>query len=52
VSCAIDAEIAEQDRAKLERLAKGYYGASIMPVEVMKEMAQRLTACRRSAKPR
>jgi len=30
------------DPAKLARLAKGYYGASIMPVEVMKEIATRL----------
>ena len=30
------------DPAKLGQLAKGYYGASIMPVEVMKEIATRL----------
>jgi fatty-acyl-CoA synthase len=30
------------DPAKLGKLAKAYYGASIMPVEVMKEMAARL----------
>lgn len=30
------------DAAKLAQLAKGYYGASIMPVEVMKEIATRL----------
>ncbi len=30
------------DPARLARLAKGYYGASIMPVEVMKEIATRL----------
>ena len=30
------------DPARLLKLAKGYYGASIMPVEVMKEMATRL----------
>ena len=30
------------DPARLARLAKGYYGASIMPVEVMKEIAKRL----------
>jgi len=30
------------DPAKLAQLAKGYYGASIMPVEVMKEIATRL----------
>ena len=34
------------DPAKLVHLAKGYYGASIMPVEVMKEMAQRLPTLR------
>ena len=28
--------------ARLASLAKGYYGASIMPVEVLKELAQRL----------
>jgi fatty-acyl-CoA synthase len=30
------------DPAKLVSLAKGYYGASIMPVEVLKELAARL----------
>ncbi|MEY2622419.1 MAG: Long-chain-fatty-acid--CoA ligase [Pseudomonadota bacterium] len=30
------------DPAQLSHLAKGYYGASIMPVEVMKEIAARL----------
>ena len=30
------------DQTDLSRLAKGYYGASIMPVEVMKEIARRL----------
>ena len=30
------------DPAKLSCLAKGYYGASIMPVEVLKELAARL----------
>jgi fatty-acyl-CoA synthase len=30
------------DPARLAHLAKGYYGASIMPVEVMKELATRL----------
>ncbi len=30
------------DPHRLARLAKGYYGASIMPVEVMKEIATRL----------
>ena len=30
------------DRTDLSRLAKGYYGASIMPVEVLREIASRL----------
>ena len=30
------------DQTDLTKLAKGYYGASIMPVEVMKEIARRL----------
>jgi fatty-acyl-CoA synthase len=30
------------DRTDLSRLRKGYYGASIMPVEVLREMARRL----------
>ena len=30
------------DAGKLVKLAKGYYGASIMPVEVLKELASRL----------
>ncbi|HOP90898.1 MAG TPA: AMP-binding protein, partial [Ottowia sp.] len=30
------------DQTDLSQLAKGYYGASIMPVEVMKEIARRL----------
>ncbi|MGE0349932.1 acyl-CoA synthetase [Hydrogenophaga sp.] len=34
------------DAAKLASLAKGYYGASIMPVEVLKELASRLPAVR------
>lgn len=34
------------DAADLTRLAKGYYGASIMPVEVLKELARRLPAAR------
>ncbi len=34
------------DAGKLARLAKGYYGASIMPVEVMKEIATRLPKVR------
>ena len=34
------------DPAKLARLAKGYYGASIMPVEVLKELASRLPKVR------
>ncbi len=31
------------DTADLSQLRKGYYGASIMPVEVLREMAQRLS---------
>ena len=34
------------DPAKLQHLAKGYYGASIMPVEVLKELAARLPKVR------
>jgi fatty-acyl-CoA synthase len=34
------------DAAKLASLAKGYYGASIMPVEVLKELAARLPKVR------
>ncbi len=34
------------DAGKLARLAKGYYGASIMPVEVLKELASRLPQVR------
>ncbi|HMN20611.1 MAG TPA: acyl-CoA synthetase [Ottowia sp.] len=34
------------DQTDLGRLAKGYYGASIMPVEVLKEIARRLPAVR------
>jgi fatty-acyl-CoA synthase len=34
------------DPAKLMHLAKGYYGASIMPVEVLKELASRLPKVR------
>jgi fatty-acyl-CoA synthase len=34
------------DPAKLVSLAKGYYGASIMPVEVLKELAARLPRVR------
>ena len=34
------------DPARLGSLAKGYYGASIMPVEVMKEIATRLPRVR------
>jgi fatty-acyl-CoA synthase len=34
------------DAARLKTLAKGYYGASIMPVEVLKELASRLPAVR------
>ena len=34
------------DATKLVKLAKGYYGASIMPVEVLKELASRLPQVR------
>jgi fatty-acyl-CoA synthase len=34
------------DATRLRTLAKGYYGASIMPVEVLKELAARLPAVR------
>jgi fatty-acyl-CoA synthase len=34
------------DRTDLSSLQKGYYGASIMPVEVMREMAQRMPKVR------
>ena len=34
------------DQTDLSELAKGYYGASIMPVEVMKEIARRLPRVR------
>ena len=34
------------DRSDLSSLTKGYYGASIMPVEVMKEILRRLPALR------
>ena len=34
------------DQTDLSKLAKGYYGASIMPVEVLKEIARRLPAVR------
>ncbi|MDP3252845.1 MAG: acyl-CoA synthetase [Hydrogenophaga sp.] len=34
------------DAARLKTLTKGYYGASIMPVEVLKELASRLPAVR------
>ena len=34
------------EQTDLSRLAKGYYGASIMPVEVMKEIARRLPQVR------
>ena len=34
------------DAGKLAHLAKGYYGASIMPVEVLKELAARLPRVR------
>ncbi|MCA0328229.1 MAG: acyl-CoA synthetase [Proteobacteria bacterium] len=34
------------DQTDLSKLAKGYYGASIMPVEVLKELARRLPQVR------
>ena len=34
------------EQANLDSLAKGYYGASIMPVEVLREMQQRLPGVR------
>ena len=34
------------DETRLRSLTKGYYGASIMPVEVLKELASRLPAVR------
>ena len=34
------------DTTDLSRLAKGYYGAAIMPVEVLREIARRLPAIR------
>jgi fatty-acyl-CoA synthase len=34
------------DQTDLSKLAKGYYGASIMPVEVMKELCRRLPSVR------
>jgi len=34
------------DKTDLSRLAKGYYGASIMPVEVLRELASRLPKVR------
>ena len=34
------------DKTDLRRLAKGYYGASIMPVEVLRELASRLPQVR------
>jgi len=34
------------DTTRLDALAKGYYGASIMPVEVLREIARRLPAVR------
>ena len=36
----------EFDRTDLSRLCKGYYGASIMPVEVLKEIQRRLPQVR------
>lgn len=38
---------AEFDRRDLSSLQKGYYGASIMPVEVLKEIQRRLPSCQR-----
>jgi len=37
----------ELDRYDLSSLTKGYYGASIMPVEVLKEVQKKLPNCRR-----
>ena len=37
----------EFDRRDLSSLQKGYYGASIMPVEVLKEIQRRLPSCQR-----
>jgi fatty-acyl-CoA synthase len=34
------------DRTSLSKLAKGYYGASIMPVEILKELQKRLPQVR------
>ncbi len=35
------------DRRDLSSVRKGYYGASIMPVEILKEIQQRLPSCKR-----
>ncbi len=35
------------DRHDLSSITKGYYGASIMPVEVLKELQQRMPSCKR-----
>lgn len=35
------------EKHDLSSLQKGYYGASIMPVEVLKELLQRLSSCQR-----
>jgi fatty-acyl-CoA synthase len=35
------------DKRDLSSLQKGYYGASIMPVEVLKELQRRLPSCQR-----
>ncbi|MGQ9796583.1 acyl-CoA synthetase [Desulfosoma sp.] len=35
------------DKRDLSSVQKGYYGASIMPVEVLKEIQRRLPSCRR-----
>ncbi len=40
------------DADRLAHLAKGYYGASIMPVEVLKELASRLPRVRRTCMAR
>jgi fatty-acyl-CoA synthase len=35
------------EKRNLSSLRKGYYGASIMPVEILKEIQQRLSSCQR-----
>jgi fatty-acyl-CoA synthase len=44
VDCA--AALAAVRQTDLSQLRKGYYGASIMPVEVLRELAQRLSDVR------